>query len=154
MIIFYEKRNYSNDDFPLDDCRTKLEYPTPPEVFPNEIIRLENIEDDNSTNTVILEPFDPTEDVFYGCQLVKQCLSMHSDDKEEEECIRDRSCGMLITFGKGLGEAHRPGEEITMEIYAVARGWAAIGLSPNDEFMVRKLLTWQTFTELEKLPLT
>lgn len=136
LCLAKEDPRRGNEDFPLDDCRTKLEYPRPPEVFPNEIIRLQNVEEDNFTNIVDLDPFDPTDEAYYGCGLIKRCISRYSSDAQEEECIRDKSCGLIITFGKGLGEAHHPEDEITIEIFAVARGWAAVAISPNDELMV------------------
>lgn len=133
--VFNFRRQHSDEDFQDGDCRTKLEYPRPPEVFPNEQISLENTDEDEFNNTVFLEPFDPTDEVYYGCGLVKKCISRFSDDTVEAECIRTKSCGMIVTFGKGLGEAHDSRSEVTIEIMAVARGWAAIGISPKDEKM-------------------
>src|SRR5207302_10116503 len=70
-----ERISKTNDNFDEDDCRTKLEYPRPPEIFPNELITLEGTEEDEFNNTVILEPFDPTDEAYDGCGLIKKCIS-------------------------------------------------------------------------------
>lgn len=131
---------YRNDEFPVDDCRTRLEVPVPPEIFPNELITLQKRDERVRNKTRRLRIEDPSNTVFEGCGLIKQCTSPFANDKVEEECIDKKSCPMIVTFGKGLAERHNS-DEITVEIYAVSRGWAAVGIS-TDEIMVSVPSLW------------
>ena len=71
--------------------------------------------------------------------MIKNCYSRHADKKQNKECIEQRACDMIFAFGKGLGETPKDSEEAVFEIFAVARGWAAIGIS-DDELMVRVII--------------
>ncbi|CAL8072628.1 unnamed protein product [Orchesella dallaii] len=122
------------EDFAADDCRTKIEYPMPPVVYEPELIQLTVDGQDNYTTNDTVGVGDPVNEAFEACGLIKQCYSRYSDDEVDRSCIQDRSCDILVTFGKGLGEGPGSGETV-VEIYAVARGWAAVGISPEDETM-------------------